>query len=260
MRQLRADVLSNQEVMPGINLMWLRAPDIAQEAQPGQFLMVRCGDGFDPLLRRALSIHRLGTSAPGGAAQGCALLYGLQGAGTSLLGRMRPGDALDVLGPLGRGYTVHRASRNLLLIAEGWGISPLVALAESQVARGRSVTLLAGAPEAGHVYPQDLLAAEIELVAATVDGSLGHQGAVVDLVGDYWSWADEVYACGPWSMYQELARATSGQWPRKPVQVLAEMSMACGVGACFACTIETRRGPRLSCREGPRLLLSDLLL
>ena len=259
MRQLFAEVLSNEAVMEGMNLMWLSAPEIAQEARPGQFLLVRCGDGYDPLLRRALSIHHVGSPTPSAPTRGCALLYGVYGPATSALGRLRAGDKLDVLGPLGRGFTVHQASRSLLLVASGWGIASLVALAEQQVAAGRSVTLLAGAADAAHLYPAELLAPEIELVVATEDGSVGYAGHVTDLVSDYWTWADEIYASGPISMYPVLAQCMEACWPRKPVQVLAEMPMACGVGACYACAIETKRGPKLVCRDGPRFFLSDLL-
>lgn len=259
MKHLLAEVRSNREVMPGVNLMWLQAPGIAQEAQPGQFVLVRCGEGYEPLLRRALSIHRIGAPSAASPERGCALLYGIHGSGTGYLRRLGPGDTLDVLGPLGRGFTVHAGSRNLLLVAGGWGTSPLVALIEQQVVQGRAVTLLAGAAHAALLYPPALLPPEAEVVTATEDGSAGHKGRVVDLVGEYWSWADEVFACGPGAMYPALGNVTESLWPRKPVQVLVEMAMACGVGACYACTIETKRGPKLACRDGPRFYLKDLL-
>ena len=260
MKQVLAEVLSNQQVGEGMYLMWLGAPAIARESQPGQFLLLRCGDGFDPLLRRALSIHRIGSPESGSEGSGWAVLYSLHGPGTAYLRQRKPGDTLDVLGPLGRGFSVHGSSRNLLLVANGWGVSPLVALAEQQVGRGRSVVLLAGAPNAALQYPAALLPPEVEFVVATDDGSAGHKGNIAAVVPQFWSWADEVYACGSMSMYSALARATEGLWPGKAVQVLAEAPMACGVGACFGCTVETRRGMKLACRDGPRIYLRDLLL
>ena len=260
MRQALATVLSNTQVMDGVYLMWFGAPEIAQEAHPGQFCMVRCGQGFDPLLRRPLSIHRIGAPHPGSSERGCALLYGVYGAAMEYLRRMASGDTVDIIGPLGRGFAVSRSSRNLLLIAGAWGVAPLVALAEEQVKKGRAVTLLAGASTARQIYPDALLPPEVELVTATDDGSSGHRGPIAELVKDYWSWADEIYASTPTFMYPALAGAVESLWPRKPVQVLAEMPMACGVGACYACVLETKRGPKRSCRDGPRFYLHDLVL
>ena len=244
--------------MAGVNLLWLEAPQVAREAQPGQFIMVRCAESWDPLLRRALSIHRVRGS--GRAVQAFAVLYSVHGAGTSSLARKQAGDVVDVLGPMGNGYTVHLNAERLLLIGAGWGISPLVALAEQQVARGKAVTLLAGASMASAHYPAAWLPPEVEVVYATDDGSLGKQGSVVDLAPEYWAWADAVYACGPFALYQFLARVAAAQWPEKPVQALAESPMACGMGACFSCAVETKRGVRLACKDGPRFDLKDLVL
>ena len=185
--------------MDGVNQLWLEAPEVARETQPGQFVMVRCGEGWDPLLRRALSIHRVRREAAT-----FALLYGVRGKGAAALAHKRQGDAVSVLGPLGNGFTVHRNVERLLLVGSGWGVSPLVALAEQQVARGKVVTLLAGAPQAKAHYPTAWLPPEVEVVYATDDGSLGKQGAVTDLAPEYWPWADAVYASGPLLLYQAL--------------------------------------------------------
>lgn len=253
MNLVDAEVISNQPAYPGVNLMWLRGAELALTAGPGQFLMLRCTDTQDPLLRRALSIHRIDPEA-----SAVAILYGGTGGGTDWLRRRTPGDRVNVLGPLGEGYRVHDGTRNLLLIGVSWGLSPLVALAEQQVMKDRSVTLLAGAPNAAASLPSALVPPQVELVAATDDGSFGHAGSVLDLVDQYWGWADEVYACGPMSLYQQLAEKARTLWPRKNVQVLAEMPMACGVGACFGCTLETKRGLVITCREGPRVYLHHL--
>ncbi len=234
--------------------MWLDAPELALNAQPGQFVMLRCSDTFDPLLRRALSIHRIHPE-PGRIA----VLYSLGGPGTGFLQRRVPGDTVDVLGPLGQGYTVRAQSRNLLLVGVSWGLAPLIALAEQQVLHDRPVTLLAGGATAAQVPPSELVPPQVELLAATADGSLGHHGEVTDLVKDYWTWADDVFACGSMSFYRQLSHAVEGAWPRKRIQILAETPMACGVGACFACTLETRRGLLIACREGPKAYLDDLL-
>lgn len=260
MRQVQAEVVSNGPAMEGVNLMWLKGPEIAREASPGQFVLVRCSDGYDPLLRRALSLHRLGIIPGANGEKGFALLYGLHGSGTGYLRGRRIGDTLDVMAPLGRGFSVRRDSRNLLLIGGGWGVAPMVALAEQQVAKGKSVTLISGAARASLQFPVELLPQEVEVVVATVDGSAGHKGLVTDVLPNYWEWADEVYACGPMPMYGGIAEAVAKLWPVKQVQVLAEMAMACGVGACYACTLVTKRGAKLACLDGPKFYLNDLIL
>lgn len=251
MKLVDAAVISNEPAYPGVNLLWLSSPALAQDAHPGQFLMLRTTDSIDPFLRRALSIHRIGEGAIG-------ILYGGSGAGTEYLRRKQPGDTVNVLGPLGQGFTMHPNTRNLLLLGTGWGLGSLVALAEQAVARDCAVTLLAGAPTAAQVLPGALVPAQAEVVVATEDGTLGHKGQVTDLAERYWQWADEVYACGPMAMYQTLRDKTRTLFPRKDVQVLAEMPMACGVGACFGCTVETSRGPVIACREGPKVMLHHL--
>ncbi len=246
--------------MDGVNILWLASPELALESQPGQFVMIRCADGFDPLLRRALSVHRVRSAGYPAPEQGIAVLYGVHGAGTGMLTHKRPGDPLDVIGPLGNGFSVNPNARRLLLAGSGWGVSPLIALAEQQVARGCDVTLVAGAPDEASHYPYQQLPAQIEVILATDDGSIGRQTAIADLLPDYLPWADAVFACGPWSLYQSLASGVAPGPRQKPIQVLLESVMACGVGACYACAVETRRGLRLSCREGPKFELKDLLL
>ena len=103
-----------------MHLLWLKAPEIAAEAVPGQFVMVACGESHDPLLRRPLSIHRLAqegeTEKP---FPNLALLFAVVGRGTKWLSQRKEGDFLDLFGPVGKGFTPHPASRNLLLVAGG---------------------------------------------------------------------------------------------------------------------------------------------
>jgi len=237
--------------MPGVYLFWLRAPQIAEVAQPGQFVMVRCGNGHQPLLRRPLSIHRIA----GG--EQIALLFSVVGQGTSLLSQYREGDRLDLLGPLGNGFSLYPDSGKLLLIAGGVGIAPLVFLADKALDQGQAVVLLAGSATASLLYPQSLLPSAIEFVTATEDGSGGREGMVTDFLAEFVSQADQVFACGPLCMYQVMAaRPLHGP---KSVQVCLETAMACGLGACYGCTIKTRKGLRQVCRDGPVFELHDIL-
>jgi dihydroorotate dehydrogenase electron transfer subunit len=249
--QVTAEVISRTEPMPDACLLWLWAPGIAKVCLPGQFVMVRCAGSHEPLLRRPLSIHR----TAGG--EQIALLFNVVGRGTSLLSRCRAGDSIDVLGPLGNGFSVQPASRKLLLLAGGMGIAPLVFLADKAAEQGRDVELLIGAATASLVCPRSLLPSGVNPAIATDDGSAGRRCVVTDLLGDCLTEPDQVFACGPLSMYQAIA--AQGLPKGKSVQVCMELAMACGLGACLGCTIKTREGLRQVCQDGPVFELEDVL-
>ncbi len=251
MKQLFVPVVSNTKVMPGIYLLWLQAPEIASAARPGQFVMVRCGDGLDPLLRRPLSIHRVADKGQ------IALLFSVVGRGTEWLSQCQEGDSLDLLGPLGRGFSAPPPSRRLLLVAGGIGIAPLVFAAEKALREGCSPTLLMGAQNASSLYPGSLLPSSIGLITATEDGSEGKRGMVTDFIADFIDQADQILACGPTSMYQAIA--AQRQLEGKSVQVSLEVRMGCGRGVCYGCTIKTKKGLRQVCQDGPVFELGEIV-
>ncbi|GAI38994.1 unnamed protein product, partial [marine sediment metagenome] len=174
MKQVTATVISNTQVMPGGHLIWLESPQIASEAKPGQFVMVRCGE--ETLLRRPLSIHQLADKTK------LAFLFTVVGKGTHWLSQRQAGDRIDLLGPLGNGFSIYPASHNLLLVAGGIGIAPLCFLAQEALNQGCSVRLLLGASTASQLYPKHFLPAEAELIIATEDGTAGRKGMVIDYV------------------------------------------------------------------------------
>jgi len=252
LKQVLATVLSNSHVRPNIYLLGLQAPEIASEAQPGQFVMVRTGEEHEPLLRRPLAIHRL---SPLSHASQVSLLFSVVGRGTDWLARRTAGDTVDVLGPLGHGFDVR--ADDLLLVAGGMGIAPLVALADGAAAAGARVTLILGAPTRDALYPADLLPSQIKLHLATEDGSAGEKAMATDLLPGLASRADQIFACGPLAMYQAMSSHNSLKG--KPVQVSLEARMGCGFGVCLGCAIETRQGMKLVCRDGPVFELEDIV-
>jgi dihydroorotate dehydrogenase electron transfer subunit len=255
MKLERAIVVSQEEIYDNTYLMWLSCPPVARGASSGRFLMIRCSDGCDPLLPRPMSFHRFRDL--GGERQ-FAILYDVRGRGTALLSQRKPGDELPLFGPLGRGYSVGPHAQNLLLVAGGVGIAALIALADQAIAAGQSVTLLQGARNGAKLYPSELLPPEVEAVSATDDGSAGHHGYVTDLLPQYLSWADQVFACGPTPMFAGMANVVREARIRKPVQALLEERMGCGTGICYGCAVFTRKGVRLVCRDGPRFELRSV--
>jgi len=251
LKQAPASIISNSEVMPGTHLIWLECPEIASTAQPGQFVMVRCGE--DSVLRRPLSIHQLIDTTK------LALLFTVVGKGTRWLSQGKAGDNIDLLGPLGNGYSIHPTSHNLLLVAGGIGIAPLCFLAQEALNQGRSVTLLLGAPNATHLYPRQLLSPEAELVIATEDGTEGKKGMITELLPHFIDRADQIFACGPTSMYRTMAAQNQQLLEARSVQVSLEVRMGCGRGVCYGCTLKTKSGLKQVCQDGPVFDLRDIL-
>jgi len=247
--QVNASVTSSSEVMPGVYLMWLESAHIASTAKPGQFVMVGCGE--ETLLRRPLSIHRLDKAK-------LALFFSVVGKGTNWLAQRRTGDTVDLLGPMGNGFSIYPDSNNLLLVAGGVGIAPLCFLTQKALNQGCSVTLLLGAATTAQLYPRDLLPCEADLVTATEDGTAGRKGMITDLLPDFANGAGQIFACGPSSMYRTIS-TLSQQFPElKSAQISLEMRMGCGLGICYGCTLRAKGGLKQVCKNGPVFELNDI--
>ena len=251
MKQVLADIKANSKVMPGIYRAELESAEF-EPAEPGQFAMVGCG--AENLLRRPMSIHWLSSK---GDRTELALLYKVVGKGTHWLSQRQAGEKLDLLAPLGDGFSINPASRNLLLLAGGMGIAPIYFLARRALKLGHLVKLVLGSPTARLLYPQKLLPPEVELITVTEDGSTGRKGLLTDHWLEFASSADQVFACGPVAMYQAMARQMSGL-NQKPVYISLEVRMGCGLGICYSCTIKTRQGLKQVCTDGPVFALADI--
>jgi dihydroorotate dehydrogenase electron transfer subunit len=254
LKQVTASVISNNEVMPGVHLIWLESPPIASTAQPGQFVMVRCGEGLEHPLRRPLSIHQLADGSK------LAFLFNVVGKGTCWLAQCQAGNNIDLLGALGNGYSIHPQSHKLLLLAGGIGIAPLRFLTQVALNQGCSVRLLLGASTANQLYPRYLLPPEAKLTITTEDGTAGKKGMITDLLPDFADWADQIFACGPTEMYRDMARRKQElKLEAKSIQVSLEVRMGCGRGVCYGCTVKTKGGLKQVCQDGPVFDLDDVL-
>ncbi len=257
-----ARVVENQQLYGDTYVTWFAAPEVIRGAAPGQFVMLRCLEPAaehgtpsgaalpqDPLLPRPMSIHRLRDGADGPE---WSILYDVVGRGTAWLASRRSDDLVYCWGPLGHGYSVRRTSQQLLLVAGGIGVAPLVWLADQAVDKGESVTLVLGGRTSEQIFPASLLPQEVELVVTTEDGSSGRRGLATEAFVEHLEWCDQAFACGPNAMFQAMAEEMRRGHVRRPVQVLLEEGMGCGTGICYGCAVETRRGMRLVCKDGPR--------
>jgi dihydroorotate dehydrogenase electron transfer subunit len=258
LRQIVATVVAKGEPIPGLdrphgrNILFsqtisLKCPGM-EPAKPGQFVMVRCGG--ESILPRPFSIHQM--HAKGDMSLYFAVLE--DGKGTSWLSERKIGDKVAILGPLGNWFHVAPESRNLLLVAGGMGIAPLLFLAEDACEKELSVTLLYGA---AFKNPYPKVSRGIKLIEATEDGSAGYHGMVTDLIPEYVDWADQLFACGPLPMYKTMAQMPTLK--NKSVQLSLEVRMGCGLGVCYGCTIKTKSGLKQVCKDGPVFGLDDIL-
>jgi dihydroorotate dehydrogenase electron transfer subunit len=248
-----AKVVSSKEIMPEVYLTWLEAPDIAAEAKSGQFIMIRCGTDNEMLLRRPISIQ-------GRDNDKIALLYRLAGKGTQWLSERGKDESLDIIGPLGTGFDISSRSQNLLLIAGGMGIAPITFLAQEASEHKFNIVLLIGAANKNVLFPKNLLPKDVRYVPATDDGSTGRRGFVTDLIPSFIDKNDQVFACGPSPMYRTLIEKRVELLKNKPTQISLEMRMACGHGVCYGCTINTKRGLKQVCKDGPVFNIEDVIL
>lgn len=243
-----AEVMKQEEIMPGFYRMTFSAGEVAKLAKPGQFLHVRCDNVLDPLLRRPVSIHAVDREKGE-----VFLFYRVVGKGTALLAEKEKGDKLNLLGPLGNGFTVPEGGAGIAVVAGGIGIAPLYFFLQELSGLKIYANVFLGASTKEQLF----FAGEIKALGhcvqtATDDGTAGYHGNVVDLFGQ--SPAERVYACGPAGMLKKLCRII------KNLNIYGEVSleerMGCGVGACLSCVCKTAGGGenyrcRRVCVDGP---------
>ena len=252
LNQYAARVISKSEPIKGLNrsqgrsidysqIITFECSDITAEAVPGQFVMVNCGESTLP---RPFSINRIAEN------EALSLFFAVleDGTGTKWLSEREPGDTVKILGPLGNGFTIDETSHNILLIGGGMGIAPLVFLAEEAVKSNLAVTLMYGTQNKDR-YPLERILTGVDIVNATEDGSSGHHGMITELIPEYIDEADQVFICGPSAMYNYIK--SQDIIKKKPVQVSLEVRMACGRGVCYGCTIQTLKGKKRVCEDGP---------
>jgi dihydroorotate dehydrogenase electron transfer subunit len=259
-REFSSLVLDVAPIMGDAILLTVTAPPWAtRRLEPGQFFNLSCrfAGSFDPLLRRPYSVYRAMDDG-----SGVTFLVRPFGRGSAWLAERRPGDTLEILGPLGNSFTIPGRAQRLLMVAGGVGVAPLVMLSDHAVRRGLDVVFVMGAATEAGLLPASELSGRVEYLVSTDDGSRGHRGLATDVVANYVTWTDVVYACGPEPMYRTLRSVISPLQTngKPPVQISVERGMACGLGACLGCVVETKRGMIASCVDGPVFDLAEVLL
>lgn len=255
--QTQVTLVQKENIAPAWWRLTLYAPELPPP-QPGQFLLLRCADRMTCYLRRpvfpiAQADHHFSL-----------LLRPDPDPGLAWLLTRQPGDRLDVIGPLGIGFPLAKTARNLLLVSDSPAIGPLLGQMERAVAAGAAVTLALGASRAAALYPVTALPPVVEFQAATLDGSLGHRGAVAELLWpDLLRWPDLVCAVGSMALYrtlrQQMEQVRFRAEPNFLYGLITAGLMGCGVGACLSCALGTANGSKLACVDGPVFDLAELI-
>lgn len=244
-KQERMQVIKQQEIAHRIFELTVQGALATEMAEPGQFVHIRVADSFEPLLRRPISVASIDKEA-----SQFTMIYRAEGRGTGLLAEKKPGDTIDVLGPLGHGFPVHEAEQKAYLIGGGIGVPPLYELAKQLNARGIQTVHILGFESKQAVFYEDKFRELGDTHIATVDGSHGTQGFVTHILNELSTDFDTYYSCGPTPMLEAVQWA----YPEKKGFLSYEQRMGCGIGACFACVCRTTKSETdyiKVCSDGP---------
>lgn len=241
----QAVILSNAEIARDVWKMELQTPQ-AESVKPGQFVMVEIPGKF---LRRPISVSDTNGDV-------LTLIYKIMGKGTDLMSTMHDGESLNLVGPLGMGFPVVGTEEAVLLIGGGVGTPPLVKTAKAWLEKGKKVDVVLGFNSAPDVFGLDEFAQlGIEAIVATMDGTMGTKGTVLDAIREKGIATEFVQACGPLPMLRAVQSAY------KKGYISLESRMGCGIGVCMGCIVNDTNGETLRvCKNGPVFPIGKVVL
>lgn len=254
--QVEAPILASSGHSGAYSFITLHAPEIARGTVPGQFVMAAPAEGAtvpSPLLKRALAVYSIPDIRRERAR--ITLLLKVVGEGTRRIASAKPGDRLELVGPLGNGFDLERARGKVnLIVVGGTGVASVYLLAAHLVRSGEEAHLVYGGRTADDLVGlSDFEALGIPVATATEAGGSGFRGLVTDCLEGYLqqfpSGVCNVYTCGPNAMMRAVVGIASARGI--PCQISVEAKMACGFGVCLGCTVKTTESFKLACTDGP---------
>lgn len=236
------EIASNEPLTDSVWRMVLTG-DTQYLTAPGQFVNIAVEGCY---LRRPISVCDYDEKS-------ITLIYKVVGRGTEIMSRMQQGETLDVLTGLGNGFSTAATTECPVLVGGGVGVPPLYNLAKKLHAAGKKVQVVLGFNRADEIfYADEFRALGVDVLIATVDGSVGIKGFVTDAMKQISF--DYVYTCGPLPMLKAIYAATEcdGEYS-------FEERMGCGFGACMGCSCQTTKGSKRICKEGPVLKRDEII-
>ncbi len=226
------------------NILELRSSTPLPEMAPGQFVEIKVEGSESTYLRRPFSIHRVDYLK-----NTIHLLIKVVGAGTKNLSQLKTGESVDILFPLGKGFSITK-NEKVLLVGGGCGVAPLYFLAEQLYKNDNNVNILIGGRSADDILLHDQYKAYGDVYVSTEDGSYGEKGMVTaHSLFTSQTLFSKIYCCGPDGMMRAVAHYAEKH--KIPCEVSLENTMACGIGACLCCVVESVQGNVCVCTEGP---------
>ncbi|MBN2727814.1 MAG: dihydroorotate dehydrogenase electron transfer subunit [Bacteroidales bacterium] len=214
--------------------------------EPGQFVEVLVPGAKDAFLRRPISLHDVADDN-----SSFTMMIKIVGEGTRALSEVREGDELDIVFPLGHGFSINENHKKVLLVGGGCGVAPLLHLSKVAKEKGLQPYVLIGGKTANDILEADAYRKYAEVAIMTENAELGEKGMVTDHIWlkDGLKDFDFVYTCGPDPMMKAIAALA--EEAGIGCEVSLENLMACGIGACLCCTVHTHEGNVRACVEGP---------
>ena len=255
MKKYILDLKVTENVRLHANYVLLKLTSDAElpEMLPGQFAEIRVDGSSTTFLRRPISINYVDR-----VTNEVWFLIQLVGDGTRCLGEAQKGDIINVVLPLGNGFTMpENPSDKLLLVGGGVGTAPMLYLGEQLIKRGSKATFLLGARSAQDLLQIEQFKALGEVYTTTEDGSGGEKGYVTQHSILTKVKFEQIYTCGPKPMMVAVAKYAKAN--NINCEVSLENKMACGVGACLCCVENTDEGHLCVCKDGPVFNINKLL-
>ena len=244
-------VVDNKRINNDIFILELSGNNYFPELKPGQFVQARIDGSPGTFLRRPLSIHDVDYSG-----NKIKLLVQIAGKGTETLSGLNKGDTLNIIYPLGNSFTLPRPDDHVLIVGGGCGAAPLLFLGKYLKSNGYSPDILLGFRNSERIIEYEEYSEIGRVFLTTEDGSRGEKGFVTDhsvLTGTGY---DRIYCCGPDAMMRAVAKYCLKRGIT--CEVSLENLMACGIGACLCCVVDTVKGNLCTCIDGPVFNITDL--
>ncbi len=239
----KVKVIKNEEIYNNIFSLCVELNEDAENLLPGKFYMLKSED-TETLLPRPISICSFDLNK-------LEFLYEVVGKGTKSFSTLSKGDYINIIGPLGNGFSVDEAKGNIAIISGGIGIAPMKELIKrlKDSKDVKTIHLYSGFREEPY-FMESFKDTADTIYIATDNGKEGYKGFITDIV-DYKSY-DLVFCCGPLPMMKKVARSCKKYEVKSYISM--ESHMACGVGACLVCTCKTKSGNKRTCKDGPVFL------
>ncbi|MCL5070290.1 MAG: dihydroorotate dehydrogenase electron transfer subunit [Actinobacteria bacterium] len=262
MKILSGEILLNRKYGEELYKMEIFSPYICKNALPGQFVNIKCCyEGMlDPLLRRPFGIYEIDKKF-----NVFSILYLVKGKGTLFLSKLKKGEILNFIGPLGNALKIKITEKNFLLVGGGIGVAPLCLIARSLTDQQKNVYFIAGfKDELFFNWESDLIKIVKNYRIFTENGSFGEKGLPTIFIKEHIDQYKEfnLICCGPREMLKAIQDILQDK--NIPATVLMEEMMACGIGACMGCMIKIKEASnaftyKRVCSDGPAFNLMEVV-